>query len=84
MTRDDVRSYLTFYRDLGVTEIYDRPAPTPAAEPVLAPVAASAPDPLPPLAPSGDTLLQIRQDIGEDCRRFERQPTCLACMQKLQ
>ncbi len=60
MTRDEVRSYLTFYRDLGVTEIYRRPQAVSAAEP--------APE-LPPLAPSGDTLLQIRQDIGDDCRR---------------
>ena len=61
MTRDELRSYLSFYRDLGVTEIYRRPqAVAAAAEPV--------PE-LPPLAPSGDTLLQIRQDIGEDCRR---------------
>jgi DNA polymerase len=61
MTRDEVRSYLSFYRDLGVTEVYRRPATVANAAP--------APDPLPPLAPSGDTLLQIRQDVGEDCRR---------------
>jgi uracil-DNA glycosylase family 4 len=71
MTRDELHSYLSFYRDLGVTEVYRRvPKASVAAAPASAPVAATPePDPLPPLAPSGDTLVQIRQDIGEDCRR---------------
>jgi uracil-DNA glycosylase family 4 len=61
MTRDELRSYLGFYRDLGVTEIYRRAAAVSASAP--------EPEPLPALAPSGDTLLQIRHDIGDDCRR---------------
>jgi uracil-DNA glycosylase family 4 len=67
MTRDELRSYLGFYRDLGVTEIYRRS--TAASEPASAAAPEREPEPLPTLAPSGDTLLQIRQDIGDDCRR---------------
>src|SRR5438477_1801217 len=53
MNRDQVRAYLTYYRDLGVTEVFQR---------------ASAPESLPPLEPAGDTLFKIQQDIGPDCR----------------
>ncbi len=71
MTTDQLRERLNFYRDLGIDEIYVR-------QPILSPVnvvpssiaegvaVASA---LPSLAPEGDTLLKIRQDIGDDCRR---------------
>ena len=78
MTKDQLRASLTFYRDLGVDEIYVRKAIalTPDVnvlsrspvinEGVILPAAASA---LPSLAPEGDTLLKIRQDISDDCRR---------------
>jgi uracil-DNA glycosylase family 4 len=63
MNRDQLREYLTFYRDLGVKDIYKRVPPS--IPPNI--VQASA-VPLPPLEPPGDSLLKIREDIG-DCRR---------------
>jgi uracil-DNA glycosylase family 4 len=63
MNRDQLREYLTFYRDLGVKDIYKRVPPS--IPPNI--VQASA-VPLPPLEPPGDSLLKIRDDIG-DCRR---------------
>ena len=66
MTRDELRTYLEFYRDLGVKTVYaGTRRETPArrqAPPATAPIE------VPPLAPSGDTLLRIVEDIGE-CRR---------------
>jgi uracil-DNA glycosylase len=53
MTPEQLRGYLTFYRDLGVEEVFRRP---PTIMEIL------------PLAPLGDTLAKIRADIG-DCRR---------------
>jgi DNA polymerase len=82
MNPDSVRQLLSFYRDLGIEEIYIReamprkpqptpelaPAPQPAAEPSV-PMVAAAPEPeLPSLAPEDDTFDLIRTDIG-DCRR---------------
>ena len=61
MNREQVRAYLTYYRDLGVTDIFRRE---------------SAPELLPALEPSGDTLFKIEQDIGPDCRR------CRLCEQR--
>ena len=78
MTRDELRTYLTFYRDLGVTELFRREPGAPAAVPAIAIPMKGAPPPppmpkpqitLPPLAPSDDTLLKILNDIGPDCRR---------------
>lgn len=78
MQTDELRRRLEFYRDLGVKELYRRPAPaTGLAMPVV--LAAAQPDPvemkpinidipLPGLAPEGDTLERIREDIG-DCTR---------------
>jgi DNA polymerase len=65
MTRDQIRNYLEFYRDLGIESVYVKSA---AAEPVsretVAPASAAAPLPV-----SGvDTLAAIRADIGE-CQR---------------
>ena len=57
MTPDDLRRKLEYYQDLGVKELYKRPAVVPAAEIEL-----------PGLAPSGDTLPRILEDIG-DCQR---------------
>jgi uracil-DNA glycosylase family 4 len=75
---DLIQRYLEFYQDLGITTLYRREAlakrqpesaPTP---PVLPPVAqppvVRRPVALPPLAPAGETLFQIIEDIG-DCRR---------------
>jgi len=67
MTREQIRSYLEFYRDLGIDSVYLRPGQPPAlSETELAP--AGMPIVLPSLAPTNDTLDQIRLDIG-DCKR---------------
>lgn len=63
MTPEQLRQYLGFYQDLGVKNVYRR-APVPQPQATEAPARAE----LPTLAPSGDTLLKIREDIG-DCRR---------------
>ncbi len=76
MTKDELRAQLSYFQDLGVTELYRRTPVASAAAPQQAmpkPAApkpvAPKPEPLPSLAPEGDTLLKIRQDIGDDCRR---------------
>src|ERR1700728_3279084 len=74
MTRDEIRSYLEFYRDLGFESIYKHSSyKQPCAAPAVvapAPVIVAPPPvvALPGLAPAGDTLARIREDIG-DCRR---------------
>jgi DNA polymerase len=77
MDADQLRKYLEFYQDLGIKTLYKVAAATgeTAVEPAAsaaAVVEASAPVPkaveLPPLAPQGESLLQILEDIG-DCRR---------------
>lgn len=74
MTKDQIREYLGFYRDLGFDTIYS-PLPRKPISPLLPPVVASVPTEsvkpsivLPGLAPEGDTLDLIRLDIG-DCKR---------------
>lgn len=80
MTPEQLRQYLTFYQDLGVKNLYRRAPSIKSAEAVIAaPIVSAAvpvekagpvlsPIELPPLAPAGDTLAKIREDIG-DCRR---------------
>jgi len=69
-----LRQYLSFYRDLGVTTLYRRqtgplPAPSPAVETTeTAPPPPKTETALPSIAPDGDSLLKIIEDIG-DCRR---------------
>ena len=80
MTSDQIRAYLSFYEDLGVTEVYRRTAklaPLRLEIPTSAPIE-PMPDviALPSLAPEGDTLAQIRVDISPDCRR------CRLCEQR--
>jgi DNA polymerase len=82
MTSEQLRQYLTFYQDLGVKNIYRRAPGVPAAAvekplPVAAPAAISAAAliELPSLAPAGDTLATISEDIG-DCKR------CRLCEQR--
>jgi len=58
MIPEQLREYLTFYRDLGVKEIYRRQVPI--AMKIKAEVL--------PLAPLDDSLAKISADIG-DCRR---------------
>jgi len=70
MHRDRIRSYLELYRDLGIKTIYRRQTlPSPAPEDLSVPIKKEK-DPviLTSLAPAGDSLEQIRLDIG-DCRR---------------
>jgi DNA polymerase len=77
MTQDQICQYLRFYRDLGFEEIYMRPAKT-DPRPTEARPSGSAPSPDLPLSlslfsqagPSGETLDQIRADLG-DCTRCE-------------
>ncbi|HVP00432.1 MAG TPA: uracil-DNA glycosylase [Bryobacteraceae bacterium] len=77
MTPEQLRDYLTFYRDLGVKEIYRRQPPAPPFMPAAAPQVSTMETPqLIPLAPSGETLAQIRADIGDNCRR------CRLCEQR--
>jgi DNA polymerase len=86
MNPDLLRAYLSFFADLGVTDVYRRsmsPTAPPSAPNNLEHAAphsvapASPAEPklieftgiLPPLAPEGDSLLRILEDIGQDCRR---------------
>ena len=72
MSAEELRRVLEFYRDLGFTQLYRRPPAqifmneTPGKE-VSATVEPATID-LPGLAPVGDSLLKIREDIG-DCQR---------------
>jgi len=75
MDAEQLRQYLEFYQDLGVKTLYRRnvstpsvTAPKPAITAAQPAVIASQPIQLPPLAPSGDTLFKIIEDMG-DCRR---------------
>ena len=74
MTRDEIRSRLEFYQDMGIKTLYRRTAPAPVVTaPSPSAVIEKQPAPslaavLPSLAPEGDTLLKILEDIG-DCKR---------------
>jgi uracil-DNA glycosylase len=73
MNRDALRGLLEYYRDIGITTLYRRPAaPTEAgAERTESPaISISLPPPmeLPTLQPDGDSLLKIIEYIG-DCKR---------------
>ncbi len=90
MNRDQLRAYLTYYADLGVTDLYrvapsERPASPVVTAPAPAPRVEAPPPPPPapvlkemliPLAPPDDTLDKILADIGPDCRR------CKLCEQR--
>ncbi len=77
MDRDQLRSALEFYRDIGIESLYKR-TPSAVALRVPAPVESSSlantiqePMPIieiPSIAPAGDTLSKISADIG-DCKR---------------
>jgi uracil-DNA glycosylase family 4 len=68
MTREQVRHYLEFYRDLGIQSVYSRPCRAEVQVPNATPVLVPPPILLPSLAPEHDTLEKILADIG-DCRR---------------
>lgn len=67
MDAELLRRYLEFYQDLGIKTLYRQPKTIPAAPSPEQLVSAASPEP-PPLAPPGESLLQILTDIG-DCRR---------------
>jgi DNA polymerase len=84
MTPQELRARLEFYRDLGITTLYRRSSPVPempkssfvpAPKPPTEPLSLIPEDALPSLAPEGDTLQRILDDIG-DCRR------CRLCEQR--
>jgi len=80
MSPEQLKHRLEFYRDLGLKDLFRRPAPVNiAAAPVNVAVPVSAAAPLemkpinidiaiPGMAPEGDTLERIREGIG-DCTR---------------
>jgi DNA polymerase len=78
MDADELRRYLEFYQDLGIRTLYRAatvtpsdvaPEPKPEIQPQPQPIQEARPiTELPSLAPSGDTLLKIIEDIG-DCKR---------------
>ena len=68
MNRDLLRQYLEFYRDLGVKELYRQPGIHSKSLKKPEAVSVLSASPLPGLAPEGDTLLKIIEDIG-DCKR---------------
>jgi uracil-DNA glycosylase len=75
MTKDQIGSYLEYYRDLGFESVYKRLRAV-TTEPVGIAATTAAPTlVLPALEPEGDTLDQIRADIG-DCKR------CKLCEQR--
>ncbi|MDQ2774794.1 MAG: uracil-DNA glycosylase [Acidobacteriota bacterium] len=75
MTKDQIGSYLEYYRDLGFDSVY-KWVQAVASEPVtLAAAPLGAALVLPALEPEGDTLDNIRADIG-DCKR------CKLCEQR--
>ena len=59
MNAELLRRYLEFYQDLGIKTLYKQQAAFETSK---------APQPLPALATSGDSMVKIRADIG-DCRR---------------
>jgi uracil-DNA glycosylase family 4 len=75
MNRDEIRKQLEFYQDLGVKSLYRRAGVASAPEPARE-LEEGSDLPLPPLAPPGETLVQIQADIGDDCRR------CRLCEQR--
>jgi DNA polymerase len=59
MSPEELRHKIEFYRDLGFKDLYRR---TPASETVMPEIE------LPSMAPAGDSLLRIIEDLG-DCKR---------------
>src|SRR5581483_7317850 len=80
MSAEEIRRRLEYFQDLGIKHIYRRkdapsapaqtikPHPIPAREPVPKPPESIVNISLPGLAPAGDTLARILEDIG-DCTR---------------
>ena len=66
MDAELLRQYLEFYQDLGIKTLYRQQAGL--ASESACPTTTDTVMELPPLAPTGDTLLKIIEDIG-DCHR---------------
>ena len=62
MDAEQLRQYLEFYQDLGVKSVYRRTASAPAH------AQSTAAMELPPLAPTGDTLVHDVLPYVEDTR----------------
>jgi len=67
MNRNGLREVLNFYKDLGIADLYRQESAAPAAA-LETESEAQVQVPLLPLAPAGDTLFRIQEDIG-DCHR---------------
>ena len=68
MDTDQLRRYLEFYKDLGIKDLYKAKVGQALPPANLVEVSTPKPMQLPPLAPQGESLLQIVQDLG-DCKR---------------
>jgi uracil-DNA glycosylase family 4 len=77
MNAETLRQYLEFYQDLGIKTLYRQRASSPAVPDTAPMPKIEKPTPviveppkleLPTLAPEGDTMQRIREDIG-DCHR---------------
>lgn len=80
MTAEQIRQYLEYYRDIGITHLNLSGIPIPVPQAPQAPEIPQIPQidqaskvptmdlVLPTLAPEGDSLARIREDIG-DCKR---------------
>src|SRR5690242_16170524 len=66
MDRNELRKRLEFYQDLGFKQIYRLPSKAPAIESETIDSATIVE--IPDMAPTGDSLPRILEDIG-DCRR---------------
>ena len=73
MTEEKLRDVLSFYRDLGITQLYRRAGKPPVVAapqgvPEEASISSRVPEVVLSLAPAHDNLLKIVDDIG-DCQR---------------
>lgn len=68
METDQLRRYLEFYQDLRIKTLYRRTIAAAVEVAEESPAPPPKPMKLIPLAPAGESLLQILQDIG-DCKR---------------
>lgn len=79
MSAEELRRHLEYFQDLGIRELnIAKPGPIqplPAAAKPIPEETKSMELILPPLAPAGDTLARIREDIG-DCKR------CRLCQER--
>lgn len=79
MSAEELRRHLEYFQDLGIRELnIAKPGPIQPLPPAAKPIPEETKSMeliLPPLAPAGDTLARIREDIG-DCKR------CRLCQER--